>query len=164
MSLSAPHPLWRTAGSSPTKVVMATVQARFLSGRYRTEALCRHWSQNTGGLCKLSPDCTVKEDTDHILRVCTALDQTRKNLMNFTESYCSSHPVIASLVQKYCTQRCRLHVQFLIDCSVLPDVIAAVQTYGETILSHLFNITRIWVYSLHRDRLKKLGRWRNFAK
>ena len=33
MSLSAPHPLWRTAGSSPTKVVMATVQARFLSGR-----------------------------------------------------------------------------------------------------------------------------------
>ena len=33
MSLSTPHPLWRTAGASPTKVVMATVQARFLSGR-----------------------------------------------------------------------------------------------------------------------------------
>jgi hypothetical protein len=71
---------------------------------------------------------------------------------------------VASLVQKFCKTECRLFCQFLLDCSVLPEVIAAVQKQGEDILSHLFAITRIWVYTLHRDRLKILGRWRNFAK
>ena len=37
MSLTAPHPLWWTAGSSPSKVAMATtIQAQMISGRYRT--------------------------------------------------------------------------------------------------------------------------------
>ena len=40
----------------------------------------------------------------------------------------------------------------------------AVQSDGQKVLEHLFNITRIWTYSLHRDRLKLLGRWRNFSK
>ena len=164
MSHSSFHPIWRTAGSSPTKVVMATVQARFLSGRYRTEALCSHWSKNTEGKCKLSPDCNLREDTTHIFKTCLALDATRKKLNSFTKSYIVSNPVIASIVRKYCTTRCRLFTQFLLDYSVLPEVIAAVQTHGELILVHLFNISRQWVYSLHRDRLKKLGRWRTFSK
>ena len=163
MSLTSTHPLWKTAASSPTKVVMATVQARFLSGRYRTEALCSHWSSNKMGLCKLSPTCQTPEDTSHILQKCVALDGTREKLIAFTNLYCTSHSVIADIVAKYCRMECRLFVQFLLDCSVLPEVIAAVQIHGQEILSHLFNISRQWVYSLHRDRLKLLGRWRNFA-
>ena len=164
MSLTCSHPLWRTAAASPTKVVMATQQARFLSGRYRTEALCSHWSQNTQGLCKLSPDCQTAEDTRHILQTCSALAATRDKMATFTSSYINSHPVVASIVRQYCYPDCRLFCQFLLDCSVLPEVIAAVQQHGDEILQHLFNITRIWVYALHRDRLKILGRWRNFAK
>ena len=34
MSLSSPHPLWTTAGSSPAIVSMATIQAQMISGRY----------------------------------------------------------------------------------------------------------------------------------
>ena len=62
MSVSSTHPIWTTAASSPTKTVMATVQARLLSGRHRTEALCSNWSSNNQGLCKLSPTCTSIED------------------------------------------------------------------------------------------------------
>ena len=164
MSLAYSHPLWRTAASSPTKVVMATVQARFLSGRYRSEALCSHWSNNTLGHCRLSPSCQTPEDTTHILKNCTALDATREKLLFFTSSYCKDHPIIDRLVQQYCNTECHLFCQFLVDCSVLPEVIAAVQKHGPDILTHLFNITHIWVYSLHRDRLRILGRWRNFAK
>ena len=142
----------------------ATQQARFLAGRYRTEALCSHWSQNTQGFCKLSPDCQTSEDTRHILQTCPALTATREKLAIFTSSYSNSHPVVASLIQQYCKTECRLFCQFLLNCTVLPPVIAAVQTHGEVILDHLFNITRIWVYALHRDRLKMLGRWRNFGK
>ena len=62
--------------------------------------------------------------------------------------------MIASLVDKYCKVSCRLFVQFLLDCSVLPDTVSAVQVHGQQILVDLFNITRMWVYVLHRDRLK----------
>ena len=57
MSLHSPHPLWLTAGSNPYEENKTTVQARMLSGRYRTEALCSHWSSNTEGLCLLT-SCT----------------------------------------------------------------------------------------------------------
>ena len=144
---------------------MATQQARFLSGRYRTEVLCSHWSQNPQGYCKLSPDCCqTPEDTRHILQYCPALSATREKLAIFTSSYSISHPEVATIIQMYCKTECRLFCQFVLDCSVLPAVIAAVQTHGEVILEHLFNVTRIWVYALHRDRLKILGRWRNFGK
>ena len=46
MSLASPHPLWTSTGSSPYEVAKAIQQARFLSGRYRTESLCKHWSNN----------------------------------------------------------------------------------------------------------------------
>ena len=36
MSLANPHPIWTSAGSSPYEIRKATVQARMLSGRYRT--------------------------------------------------------------------------------------------------------------------------------
>lgn len=163
MSLTRAHPLWTTAGSSPTKVVMATVQAKFLSGRYRTQALCSHWSGVTA-TCKLSSTCNTAEDISHILKHCAALEQTRNRLTEFTKSYCISRPVITCLIERYCDVKCSLFVQFLLDCSVLPDVIAAVQVHGQDILADLFNITRVWVYALHRDRLKCLGMWKNFTK
>ena len=152
--------LTQYGSSSTTKLVMVTVQARFLSGRYRTEALCSYWSSNTLGLCKLSTTCQTPKDTFYK----HALNRTREKLTAFTKSYCTSHSVIADIVCKSCRVECRLFVQFLLDCSVVPEVIAVVQIHGQEILSHLINITRQWVNSLQRDRLKLLGRWGNFAK
>ena len=80
MSLTSAHPIWATAGASPTKVVMVTQQARFLSGRYRTEALTSHSS----GLYKLSPACNESEDIFHILKTRQALEPIRKKLYSFT--------------------------------------------------------------------------------
>ena len=39
ISLTSPHPLWTTAGSSPANVSMASIQAQMVSGWYRCEAL-----------------------------------------------------------------------------------------------------------------------------
>ena len=41
MSLKFPHPIWSTAGTNPYEINKAIIQARMLSGRYRTEGLCR---------------------------------------------------------------------------------------------------------------------------
>ena len=48
MSLQRSHPIWLTAGHSPFKVAMATIQAKMLSGRYRCGYLTRHWSSSDG--------------------------------------------------------------------------------------------------------------------
>ena len=164
MSLSSPHPIWVTAASSPTKVVMASIQSLLISGRYRTQSLCSHWSENNSGICKLSETCQIEEDITHFIQHCSALNNTREKLLNFTQSYLKSYPLVTAIVELYCTPESRLFPQFIIDCSVLPEVITAVQINGKDILTHLYNITRIWCYSLHRDRLKILGRWKNFAK
>ena len=166
MSLTAPHPLWLTAGSSSYEVAKATVQANMLSGRYRTERLCRFWSQNRKGIC-LVPTCSDLERTEdlkHILAECKALEQTRLTLHMFNEKYCLNlPPEVSSLVSMYCTPSHPLFVHFLLDCSTLPLVIQTVQQQqGADVLFHLFHVTRTWCYSLHRERLKALGRWRKF--
>ena len=163
MSLSSPHPLWTTAGSSPAQVSMATVQAQMLSGRYRSESLCRHWSKNKNGFCLL-PSCEeLVEDIPHILSSCSGLAPIREKLVRFTHEYCTnSAPVLADLVTSICKPENENFIQFLLDCSTLPEVISAAQRFGDGVLHHLFKISRTWVYSLHRTRMKKLGRW-NFV-
>ena len=160
MSLSSPHPLWLTA-SSPYEVSKATVQAQMLSGRYRTELLCSHWSTNTNGWC-LTPSCTglnVKEDLEHILVYCPSLAITRKNLLSFTLKYARANPILYPILSVYCNPRHPQFCQFLLDCTCFADVMAISSLYGSTLLNKLLYIGRTWCYSLHRNRARLLDRW-----
>ena len=160
MSLTSIHPIWSTAGYSSSKVAMATIQARMLSGRYRTEYLCRHWSKNKAGICLLSEACSSTLDQlPHILAVCPALQPTRDKLVKFTMSYCQRVPYLSHIIFKYLRPDHPLYCHFIIDCSTIPQIISATQEYGNEALAHFFNITRTWCYSLHRERMKILGRW-----
>ena len=165
MSLSSPHPLWTTARSSPYEVIKATVQAKMLSGRYRTEQLCRFWSQNKNGYC-LAPSCAGAnqlEGLHHILATCPSLNLTRLSLLSFTENYCQNlHPIIQAIAASYTNPNHALYVHFLLDCSTIPEIVSASQQLGDQALSHLFQVSRTWCYTLHRVRLKTLGRWRKF--
>ena len=164
MSLAAPHPLFLTAGSSPYEVMKASIQALFLSGRYRTEKLCRYWSANVSGHCLLAQCAALKqvEDEEHILLFCQSLATTRSRLSEFTMSYAKANPIVCEILLTLTNPNSPLYLQFLIDCSVIPEVISLTQKHGKVILQHLFKVTRTWCYSLHRDRLKLLGRWRKF--
>ena len=68
MSLKNPHPLWTCAGSNPYEVSKATIQAKMLSGQYRTENFCRFLSGNQLGTC-LAPACgsPSPETINHLL-------------------------------------------------------------------------------------------------
>ena len=73
--------------STPAKICMASEQSNLLSGRYQTEALARHWSQNKNGVCLISSACnnlSLKEDVPHILKNCPALLCVREKLKNYT--------------------------------------------------------------------------------
>ena len=162
MSLSKPHPLWTTAGPNPYETNKAIVQARMLSGRYRTEGLCRFWSTNPEGTCLL-PECShllAKEDITHILITCKSLAEVRNRLIKFFTSYSNKNPYLSSIISEFLVSTdTTFQTQFLLDCSTLPEVIILRQTYGFHILESLFYITRTWCYSLHRERLRKLDRW-----
>ena len=78
MSLAKPPPIWSTCGS---KVNKAVIQARMLSGRYPTDKLSRHWTDNKAGVCKL-PFCTGVDigSLEHILLFCPGLKEARSNV------------------------------------------------------------------------------------
>ena len=150
-SLTRPHPLWTTAGSSPYHVSQARVQASMLSGQYPTERRCRFWSGNTNGYCLL-PGCLDNEnceDLKHILAICPSLSHVRDRLNLFTLKSKEDCPVISDILGKYCDTSHENFIQFLIDCSTLPEVISLRQSEGPQVLSDLFKVTRTWCYSLH---------------
>ena len=158
MTLSSPHQLWISASASSYEVSKATIQARMLSGRYRTELLCSHWSSNQNGWC-LTPACLgneAKEDLDHILAFCPSLDHTRGNLHHFTMSFAKLNPVLYPILSTYCNPGHPLFCQFILDCTCLPDIHAITNLYGHTLLNKLLYIGRTWCYSLHRDRARLL--------
>ena len=67
LSLSSPHPIFTSLDGNPYQAKAARIQSLFISGRYRTEELCRFWSQNKEGFCLLDScknlqflmDCSV---------------------------------------------------------------------------------------------------------
>ena len=158
MSLSSAHPVWTTAGYSPAKVAMATIQAIMISGRYRCDSLVSHWSSKVSGYCSLSPAChSTREDLRHILQVCPALHETRLRLYDHTMKASSAMiPRVREILLCNCDPNEMIFPKFLLDCSSLP----AVQNEGPDVLIQLFSVTRVWVYVLHRERLKLRGRWR----
>ena len=162
LSLQCPHPIWTSLDGNPYQAKAARIQAVFLSGKYRTEKLCRFWSRNKEGICLLQPckGLKISEDIEHVLLHCSALSDVRRRLVNFTTTYTSDKPVLRTIVDSYLyAPSTSLRMQFILDCSVLPLVIAEVQAQGKIIHQHLFRITRTWCRSLHVSRLKQLGRY-----
>ena len=155
MSLSSVHPLWSTCSSNPYEVNKAVVQARMLSGRYRTQSLRSHFDSENVPHCKLCSSNEV-ENLTHILIECQALESIRINVIRGwleTQQPSILNTVLESLHDE-------LSVQFLLDCSVLPSVIVLTQTINENIvLPLLFKLTRNYCFNLHKGRQKLLGLW-----
>ena len=164
MSLCKPHPVWSTAGNCPRKVSKATIQALMISGRYRTDDLVSRWSSKVTGYCTLSSQCSgnlQREDIRHILQHCVALSDTRDMMLHFTHLSLSQYiPDVQHILQEFCDPSCDQFCDFLLDCSSIPAVITASQNNGPYILQSLFDVTRNWVYALHRQRLKLRGQWK----
>ena len=162
LSLSVPHPIWTTLDGNPYQTKAASVQALFLSGRYRSERLRRHWSMvNRNGYC-LNPSCfSLKyvEDEIHILLRCSAYTDERRRLTNLSMKTAHNFPLLQPIMDEYLNSSDDdLKLQFLLDCSTLPLVIYARQNFGFEIMCHLFKFTRIWCLNIHKSRMKMLGR------
>ena len=162
LSLSSPHPIYSSLDGNQYQAKAARIQSLFLSGRYRSEELCRFWSQNRDGFCLLDSckDLKISENIQHILLHCAGLTEVRRRLVAFTGKMTDDKPVLKQIIESYLfSQDEELRMQFLMDCSVLPPVITAYQEYGATIHQSLFRVSRTWCRSVHVARLKALGRF-----
>ena len=114
-------------------------------------------SFSCSGICEL---CSTKvEDLAHVLLPrCVHLQERRTLLVEYWRSIDKTPACTILIENALSNNKPELFVQFVLDCSVLPDVILAAQK-DETVLPTLFKLTRTWCYSLHRTRLKLLGRW-----
>ena len=154
MSLARPHAIWWTAGGNPYEVSKAIVQCKMLSGRYRTCKLSSKWSQSGDSSCP-SPGCQhIPETLDHLLLQCPAYVHARAGVVRKWKSVAC--PAIADLVCQALAKPSSYLLQFLLDASVLPEVISLIQSQGEDILNQLFSLTRTWCYSIHRSRINLL--------
>ena len=133
------------------------VQLRMLSGRYRVGSLVRRFSSEISGLCEL---CNLEtEDITHLLVPrCLALQDRKAVLIDYGVSLLQQSPIALDIFNEIFFSDESTKVQFILDCSVLPQVIRASQ-FDKNILALLFRFTRTYCYSLHRTRLKLLNRW-----
>ena len=139
-------------------------QSIMLSGRYWTQELMSNWCPTQSKCCQ-APSCSglaLAENLDHILATCSSLNEMRQKMRKYTKDYCRSscHQTdLETLILDFCQPDHPMFCQFLIDCSVLPQVIRLHQLHGNGIHDVLYRITRTWCFCIHRERLKILGRW-----
>ena len=71
-----------------------------------------------------------------------------------------TNPVAASIVAAIleCNSSEKI-MQFILDCSPLPEVILFAQQFGENIYCDLFYASRNWCFAIHREHYKRLGKW-----
>ena len=160
-SLCQPHRIWTSAGHKPYEVSKARIQLLFLSNQYPCGARSRHWSQdNPLGLCPYPPCRTLNtvETPEHLLLECPAYSSTRERLVSVCLK--QQNPVTHHIILTYL-----IHHQppkllgIILDSSSVPEVILAAQTFGNSVYDDLLYIGRTWCFSIHRERLKLLGRW-----
>ena len=161
MSLSHPHPIWTTCGSSPFETKKATVQARMLSGRYRTCWFRRHWSGDPTGHCKI-PGCYDQPGTlQHIATgECQGLSGALVRATTLWDSFLAQNPILVPIVDQYRTEN---FLSFLLDPTTKPEVISMNQKHGKhaCIIEKLCYLTRTWLFYIHKERLKLLNLWKD---
>ena len=156
MSLSKPHPMYTYALTTYQSNKCIPV-ARLLSGRFRLGSLLRHfYPDRVSGICEL---CNLElEDTPHlIIPKCPKLADRAQLLMKYAQDLLSTCAVAASLFDTIIHGKDEdLKVQFLLDPSVIPQIISAAQN-DKYLMERLFKVTTTWVYSLVRTRRKILN-------
>lgn len=126
MSLTKPHPMWTTCANNSYEVCKAIIQAKMLSGRFRTEKFKSHHTDNKKGICLICTENEV-ETLEHLLLFCSSLDSTRHTLIN-NFNYCI--PSVKKFVIDIIAGKTKLSMQLLLDCSSIPEVIQLIQVQG----------------------------------
>ena len=159
MSLSKPHLLWTTCQGNSYELNKATIQAKYLSGRFRTEKLLSHFAGTNSKFCELHPETETVGDIHHHLVLCPKLQDCRAALFEYWEQIAANNQTANNILSDIQTSTTCLFLQFVLDCGVLLHVIRAANIDSYTLNNILLKTTRIYCYSMYRTRRKQLDQW-----
>ena len=153
-SLTTPHYIWSTAANSPYECSKSTVLARMASGRFRTEALCRHWSANKNGYCR-APTCQLVYGTlEHLLVSCPALDGVRERLYCMWLERSVMFPPLHSQIREILTSNEQEKVQFILEPLAFPLLASCFKIHGAIFIQQLAYLTRTFAYYIDKEYKK----------
>ena len=148
--LGRPHLIWEFSKNHPFEVSKAIIVARMMSGRYRTDKLRRHWTQNKEGFC-LAPTCqNVVGDIPHMFVSCPAIRNVRCRILSFWKHKSALCPPLLSFLSEVEGYPPKVFAQFIVNPTLFPEVARLCQIYGLSLLGHIFYLTR--TYAFHIDR------------
>ena len=158
-SVGSPHPVWTTSASSSFECRKASIHARMMSGRFRTEYMCRHWSKNKMGFC-LAETCEQKiGDLEHLLLHCPALSALRERLWDMLFEHSVQYPALYHFLLQLENFPPNLKMQFLIDPTAFHEVVEFFQIIGQQAINHVFYLIRTYNYYIYRQMQILLGYW-----
>ena len=162
MSLCTPHPVWTPSSTNAFETNKTRLQTSLLSGRYKSDYLSRHWvKENPDGLCVLCPGKHLLGTIEHLLVSCDTLFSTRQNITQYWFRFSSEDDALRKLLTAKLAANTTELVQFLLDPSVVPEVISGCQRQLYN-LDELYKLTRCWCYAVHRKRLQITGKLHKF--
>ena len=124
-----------------------------ISGRYRSESLCRHWSAtNKLGHCLASTCTEVVGDLEHILVVCPALEHVRQRLKKMWLERSSQSPALNEMIKMVFISSPPVQVQFILDPTLFNGVNMLVELYGMPVLLPAYNVPDKDICILHAQR------------
>ena len=152
MSLKTVHPLWSSFSSNPFGIN----KARLLSGKYMSDLSYIHWSlANNDSFCVLSPGKKVPGTIEHLLVSCPVLMEKRQFLFSYWSQQSQDNNKLQQLLTRVLSSSEEEFIQFLVDPSVVPDVISGCQAATFN-LNKIFSLTRTFCYRMHRRIIKTI--------
>ena len=107
-----------------------------------------------GGGCDMVPG-----DVAHLLSAeCPALQVSLTATLNHLKSLLAPQPLLLNILMSALTGDRESITTFFLDPSTEPQVIQLSQLYGRApVLGPLFQVSRAWIWSAHRTRMRLLG-------
>ena len=153
-SVQKPHMIWACSMHHPFETAKSTIVAKMITGRYRTDMLKRHWSDNKEGYCMAYTCHKVKGDLAHMLIVCPALEHTREKIRTMWYIKSSMLPSLQALILSVWKMSPELQVQFILDPMFFSEVVHLYQTFGYYVLHQLLYLTRTYAFHMHKSKLE----------
>ena len=158
-SLTYPHSIWRAASHSSFENRKASLLARMMSGRFRSEYLTRHWSANKQGFCQLETCTETRGDLEHLLVHCPGLATIRERLWKMFYERSVMFPAFLEFILKLEKSPPEYFMQFLLDPEAFPEVVEMWELFGPQFMEHVYYLTRTYTYYVYREKQIILGVW-----
>ena len=156
-NLSQPHWIWATSGKNSFEVRKASILARMMSGRYRTDYFARHWTMNKNGHC-LIPGCNQQiGNLQHLLIECSALTRARSKVIEMILNKSSVLFPLRMFFESLFKSDYELQFYFLFQPFSFHYVNYLCNLYGHAIIKSIAYYVRTFVFTIHAERQKLMS-------